>query len=72
MALSELRLYRLGLVAGTVRCVVHARKVFDVRAVCDASFIDPAGSLIAEMRGVETVLRPEEMLSTSAAGASRA
>ncbi|HZI58486.1 MAG TPA: SDR family oxidoreductase, partial [Verrucomicrobiae bacterium] len=72
MALGELRLYRLGLAAGPVRCVVHARKVFDVRAVCDVSFIDPAGSLIAEMRGVETVLRPEEMLSASTAGASRA
>jgi hypothetical protein len=72
MALGELRLYRLGLATGPVRCVVHARKVFDVRAVCDVSFIDPAGSLIAEMRGVETVLRPEEMLSASAAGVSRA
>ncbi|MBZ5504301.1 MAG: SDR family oxidoreductase [Acidobacteriia bacterium] len=72
MALADLRLYRPGLVTGPVRCVVHARQVFGARAVCDVSFVDPTGSLIVEMRGVETVLRPEEVLSASAAGASRA
>ena len=72
MGLADFRIYRPGLVIGPVRCVVHARKVFDARAMCDVSFIDAEGSMIAEMRGVETVLRPEEVLSASAAGASRA
>jgi Polyketide synthase dehydratase len=72
MALGEFRTYRCGLSEGPVRCVVHARQVFDVRAVCDVRFVDQSGSLIAEMLGVETVLRPEEVMSASAASASRA
>jgi acyl transferase domain-containing protein len=72
MALAEFCIYQRGLVSGPVRCVVHARKVFDARAMCDVSFMNAAGSMVAEMRGVETVLRPEEVLSASVAGASRA
>jgi acyl transferase domain-containing protein/NADP-dependent 3-hydroxy acid dehydrogenase YdfG len=72
MALGEFRSYRRGLVEGRVRCVVHARQVHDVRAVCDVRFVDQSGSLIAEMLGVETVLRPEEVLTASPSGASRA
>lgn len=59
MALGELRLYRQGLVDGPLRCLVHARQVHAARSVCDISFIDPEGALIAQMLGVESVLRPD-------------
>ncbi|HKV37521.1 MAG TPA: SDR family oxidoreductase [Pyrinomonadaceae bacterium] len=58
MALGELRLYRQGLFDGPVRCLVHARAVHSARSVCDISFADSTGTLIAQMLGVESVLRP--------------
>jgi malonyl CoA-acyl carrier protein transacylase len=66
MALGELRLYQQGLVDGPMHCVVHAREVHSARSVCDISFIDPTGALIAQMLGVESVLRPAEELTLSA------
>jgi hypothetical protein len=66
MALGELRLYQQGFVDGPVRCVVHARAVHSARSVCDISFIDSTGLLIAQMLGVESVLRPAEELTVSA------
>lgn len=66
MGISELRLYRQGLVDGPVRCLVHAGKVHGARSVCDVSFIDSTGALIAQMLGVESVLRPAEELTLSA------
>jgi len=65
MALGELCLYRQGLVDGPVRCLVHARQVHGARSVCDISFIDSNGTLIAQMLGVESVLRPAEELTLS-------
>lgn len=59
MALGELRLYRQGLFDGPVRCVVHARQVHSARSVCDISFIDSTGGLLAQMLDVESVLRPD-------------
>jgi hypothetical protein len=41
--------------------------VHDARAVCDVTFADANGALIAEMLGVETVLRPGEIERASAA-----
>lgn len=58
MALGELRLYRQGLFDGPVRCLVHARQVHSARSVCDISFADSTGALIAQMLDVESVLRP--------------
>ena len=66
MALGELRLYRQGLFDGPMRCVVHARQVHSARSVCDISFIDSTGALIAQMLDVESVLRPAEELTLSA------
>jgi hypothetical protein len=63
MALGELRLYRQGLVDGPVSCLVHARQVHGARSVCDVSFVDSTGTLIAQMLGVESVLRPAEEVS---------
>ncbi|HEX5890136.1 MAG TPA: SDR family NAD(P)-dependent oxidoreductase [Pyrinomonadaceae bacterium] len=65
MALGELRLYRQGLVDGPVRCLVHGRNVHGARSVCDVSFVDSTGNLIAQMLGVESVLRPAEELTLS-------
>jgi acyl transferase domain-containing protein len=72
MALKEFHAYSRGPIEGHVRCVVHARQVHDARAVCDITFVATSGALIAEMRGVETVLRPDEVLNASAVAASRA
>ena len=66
MALGELRTYHGGLTDGPARCVVHASQVQEARAVCDVSFIDAGGSVIAEMLGVESVLRPDEVRSAGA------
>jgi len=66
MALGELRLYQRGLVDGPMRCLVHARQVHSARSVCDISFVDSTGALIAQMLGVESVLRPAEELTLSA------
>ena len=60
MALGELRTYRSGLADGPVRCVLHGRKVHGAHAVCDISFADASGAVIAEILGVESVLRPGE------------
>lgn len=68
MGFGELRAYRQGPVEGLVRCMVHAGHIQDMRTVCDVRFVDQSGSLIAEMLGVEMVLRPEEVFGAKAAG----
>jgi malonyl CoA-acyl carrier protein transacylase len=60
MALGEYRSYRDGLGEGPLQGVVHARKIHDERTVCDIAFSDASGKVVAEMIGVETVLRPGE------------
>jgi hypothetical protein len=60
MALGEYRSYRDGLGEGPLHGVVHARKIHDERAVCDIAFSDAKGQVVAEMIGVETILRPGE------------
>jgi acyl transferase domain-containing protein/NADP-dependent 3-hydroxy acid dehydrogenase YdfG/acyl carrier protein len=72
MSFGEVRIYRRGLAEGPITCVVYGRQNHLVRAVCDISFMDETGALIAEMLGVETVLRPEEVQSASSAGLARA
>jgi hypothetical protein len=66
MAVGEYRTYAGGLAEGPIRCVVHGKQVHDARAVCDVAFIGADGALVAEMLGVETVLRPGETKSTAA------
>jgi hypothetical protein len=72
MALGELRMYREGIANGPVLCVLYARQVHDARAVCDIAFVDGTGAVIAEMLGVETVLRPSETASKSTAAPAQA
>lgn len=71
MALGELRLYQQGLVDCAVRCLVHGRRVHNARSVCDISFSDQSGMLIAEMLEVESVLRPGEELTLSATSSTQ-
>jgi len=49
-----------GLPEGPIRCVVHGREVHASRAVCDVLLEDAEGRPIAALRGVETILRPDE------------
>ena len=60
MAVRELRSYREGVAEGPVRCVVSARETSDLRAVSDVVFTDASGAVVAELLGVETVMRPDE------------
>jgi hypothetical protein len=70
MALREYRTFHDGVVDGEVQCIVHAQRVHDARAVCDVAFVAPSGAVLAEMIGLETVLRPGEAATTSAAAAA--
>jgi hypothetical protein len=66
MALGEYRAYHDGLNAGPVQAVVHGRKIQEQRTVCDISFADASGRLVAELLSVETVLRPDAARSAPA------
>jgi hypothetical protein len=58
MAVGEFHLYRPGPVAGSVTCRVRGTHAQDARAVCDAVLLDADGAVLAELRGIEAVLRP--------------
>ena len=58
MSLGEYRGYGERLTDGAVRAAVHARRVHDQHAVCDIVLCNLGGNVVAEMIGVETVLRP--------------
>jgi hypothetical protein len=66
MAMGEYRSYRDGLSDGPLLGVVHARKIHDQRTVCDIAFSDAGGQMVAELIGVETVMRPGETKTTLA------
>jgi hypothetical protein len=59
MAMGEYRTYRDGLSEGPLEGVVRGRKIHDQRTVCDIAFSDASGQVVAELIGVETVLRPD-------------
>jgi hypothetical protein len=60
MAMGEYRSYRDGLTDGPLQGVVYGRNIHDARTVCDIAFTDADGRMVAELIGVETVLRPGE------------
>jgi hypothetical protein len=60
MAMGEYRSYRDGLTDGPMQGVVYGRGIHDARTVCDIAFTDADGEMVAELIGVETVLRPGE------------
>jgi hypothetical protein len=59
-ALGEFRNYQVGPARGPVRCEVRARVAAKHRTVTDLRFLDEFGELIAELRGVEMHLLPEQ------------
>ena len=67
MAMGEYRSYRDGLADGPLQCTVYGRKIHDARTVSDIAFTDASGRMVAELIGVETVLRPGESKTAPAA-----
>jgi acyl transferase domain-containing protein len=63
MKVGALHLYEPGLPSGEIQCVVHGSQVHDCRAVCDVTFAHLDGKVVAELKGVETILRPDERLA---------
>ena len=63
------RSYRSGLAAGPLKGVVHGRQIHGARTVCDMAFVDGNGQVVAELIGVETVLRPDAAPATPAQAA---
>jgi hypothetical protein len=72
MAVQAFESYAEGLVPGTLRCVVRGREVHESRAVCDVLLEDLSGRPVAALRGVETILRPGEVVTRAAAPAGAA
>jgi hypothetical protein len=69
MALSSYRCYAPGVLGGPLRCIVWAAQVHSARAVCDVALFDGAGRLLAELGGVENVVRPGELVAVGGARA---
>ena len=67
MALAELSLYAAAPLSGAARCVVRARAVDDARAVADLVFIGEGGAVVAQLKGLELVLRPADPVRVVAA-----
>ena len=63
MKVGAVRLYKHALPNGHILATVHGSQVHECRAVCDVTFAQPDGSVVAELEGVETILRPDETLS---------
>jgi len=57
-AIEAVHLHRGGLLVEPVRCVVKGREAKADKCVSDIYFVDLNGVLIAELRGVETVVLP--------------
>jgi hypothetical protein len=60
MAIGAWRCYAELPADGPMRCIVHARKVRDGGAVCDVVLAASDGRVLAELKSVETVVRPGE------------
>ena len=58
MGIQELRLHE-PLAGGLVRCVARCASRGSQRALAEVVFLDANGRLVAELRGVELVLRPD-------------
>jgi acyl transferase domain-containing protein/NADP-dependent 3-hydroxy acid dehydrogenase YdfG len=59
MKVGAVHLYEHGLPSGAIQCTVHGSQVHERRAVCDVTFAHPDGSVVAELKDVETILRPD-------------
>lgn len=56
--LEALSLYREGPIEGSVRAIAYGHAAASGRALCDVVFVDEDGRAVAELRGVETHVRP--------------
>ncbi|MCZ7681771.1 MAG: SDR family oxidoreductase [Sandaracinaceae bacterium] len=56
--LDAVCLHREGPIEGPVRAFAYGRSAASSRAVCDVLFVDQDGRPVAELRGVETHVRP--------------
>jgi malonyl CoA-acyl carrier protein transacylase len=59
VAIESCRSYARGPSDGPLRAIVRRRTVHESRAVCDVALAGADGQLVAELVGVETVLRPD-------------
>jgi malonyl CoA-acyl carrier protein transacylase len=59
MAIESCRSYARGPSEGPLRAIVRRRAVHESRAVCDVALAGADGQIVAELVGVETVLRPD-------------
>jgi hypothetical protein len=66
MAIESCRSYASGPSDGPLRAIVRRRAVHESRAVCDVALAGADGQLVAELVGVETVLRPDLAVGTDA------
>ncbi len=60
MSLGALHAYTDGPVDGPLQATLRGTVASRERAVSDIVFTDPSGAVVAELRGVETILRPGE------------
>ena len=58
MGIGEVRIHRPGPLPAPVRCVLRAGRIAAPTASCDLALVDPGGTVLAELLGVELVNRP--------------
>jgi acyl carrier protein len=63
---DRLRIYRSGLPEGELRCVLVGKKAAGDKAVCDITFVDADGRIVAELTGVTTYVLPGSRSASAA------
>jgi acyl transferase domain-containing protein/acyl carrier protein/NADP-dependent 3-hydroxy acid dehydrogenase YdfG len=63
MKVGAVHLYKQGRPNGHIQATVHGNQVHKSRAVCDVTFAEADGSVVAELKGVETILRPDDVVA---------
>ncbi|MGC4120675.1 MAG: SDR family NAD(P)-dependent oxidoreductase [Myxococcales bacterium] len=58
-SIGEVRTYQPGTADGPLRCTLRGHLVGDSHATSDIALVDQDGALVCEMRGVETIRRPD-------------
>ena len=67
MSIGSFRVYRPGLWASPLTCIVRQRRLVDARALSDVVLLNDEGEVLAELAGVETVVRPPDTAATGVA-----
>jgi hypothetical protein len=63
MKVGAVNLYKHVPSGGQIVATVHGSQIHECRAVCDVTFAEPDGRIVAELEGVEPILRPDESLA---------